>query len=77
MKKNKKQAAAVAAVMAYLAMEAQPAETLTAAATETPSPGQVPPPAAGLSPWGLAGRQAQMHLRALLQMKAFHGGRLR
>lgn len=74
--KNKKQVAAVAAVMAYLDMEKAPAAPQTENLEEKES-GQVATSVVGLNLWGLAGRQAQMQLRGLMQIKSFHGARLR
>ncbi len=71
MKTGKKMAAAIAAVTAYLqqeqealALQAMDAQTAPAALT------------AG-RPWGMSGRQNQMQLRNLMEMKAFHGWRIR
>ena len=74
--KKKKQVAAVAAVMAYLDMEETSAATQTEGIEEKEL-GQVTASVVGLNLWGLAGRQAQMQLRGLMQIKSFHGARLR
>ncbi|RJQ55669.1 MAG: hypothetical protein C4530_15695 [Desulfobacteraceae bacterium] len=64
---DKKRAAAVAAVTAYLRKEEegriQPFDTA--------------PEAAFSNLWGISGRQAQMQLRSMMQLKAFHGSRMR
>jgi hypothetical protein len=61
----RKLAAAIAAVSAYLQIEAE-----QAAAAE-PGPAAAPA-AAGPMPWSLAGRQGQMQLRGLMQLRAFN-----
>ena len=65
---KKKQTVAVSAVLAYLQKEAEERDRvlIPAAVAET-----VP------NVWGLSGRQAQMQLRNLMQLKAFHPFRLR
>jgi hypothetical protein len=64
---DKKRAAAVAAVTAYLRKEEegriQPFDTALEAAFS--------------NLWGTSGRQAQMQLRSMMQLKAFHGSRMR
>ncbi len=67
---NKKLVAVTSAVLRYIQQEeaiyTQPFPTagnITGA--------NVPPPKFRL--WGLSGRQAQMQMRNLMQMKAFHG----
>lgn len=71
---EKKKQAAVAAVMYYLACEkealaAQPEDKIYEKAAEAP---QAAAAAAGVQPWALSGRQEQMHMRVMVQMKAFH-----
>ncbi len=61
---NKKKAAAVSAVMAYIKTE----EEAAAAAA-------MPAASAPVKLWGVSGRQAQMQMRNMMQMKAFHGFR--
>jgi hypothetical protein len=62
---TKKIAAAIAAVTWYLqAEEEQTAGPFAAPAAEQPA-------AAGPKPWGLNGRQTQMQLRNLMQLRAF------
>jgi len=72
MENKKKMAAAISAVMNYIRTEEeivcmQPANAL----------GQVPYSSAlvQLNLWGISGRQAQMQMRNLMQMKGFHGVR--
>lgn len=60
---QKKIAAALAAVMHYLKLEEE------AAALAVPS--QQPAPPAGPALWALNGRQSQMQLRNLMQLRAF------
>jgi len=69
-----KQAAAIAAVMAYMKEEE---EIACAMATQTQAGLQGPPPPAHppQKPWGLQGRQAQMQLRSMMQLKAFHSAK--
>ena len=68
MDENKKRiAAAITAVTRYIRQEeeiyTQPVPTVT------------PVPSVKLKLWGLSGRQAQMQMRNLMQMKAFHGSK--
>lgn len=63
---NKKIAAAISAVTRYIQQEeeiiyAQPCQAVVYA------------PLVKLRLWGLSGRQAQMQMRNLMQMKVFHG----
>jgi hypothetical protein len=62
---DKRMAAALAAVNAYIQQEeetvcAQMAATVTA-----------PPPATQMNIWGVSGRQEMMAMRRLIQMRAF------
>lgn len=66
--KKKKMTAAISAVMSYLQeeeaaiqMQAASDQALISAATST-----------GYKPWGMTGRQAQMQMRNMIQLKAFH-----
>ena len=66
MQKTKKMAAAMAAVTYYIktqeeaaAMAAMPAEEKSA-------------PVSAVNLWGVSGRQNQMQMGSLMQMKAFH-----
>ncbi len=71
MDSRKKQAAAIAAVVSYLKTE-QEAIALQAAAApaveQLPAASPVVPP---LKVWGISGRQAQMQMRNMMQMKTF------
>jgi len=72
--KNKKKIAAASAVLAYIKEEEEIAGAMAmqaqAGARETQA--LVCPQA---SMWGLNGRQTQMQLRSMMQLKAFHGVR--
>lgn len=72
--KNNKKVAAVSAVLAYIKEEEEIAGAMTmqarAGARETQA--SVTPQ---VSMWGLNGRQSQMQLRSMMQLKAFHGVR--
>ncbi len=68
---DKKKAAAIAAVTAYLQQEAE-AAALCAAEPGLPASGAT---AAVPRMWGASGRQEQMQLRQLMQLKTFHGTR--
>jgi len=68
MENSKKKAAAISAVMAYIktqeeAVAMQPVSVLNQAGSAS---NQVP-----LNLWGVSGRQAQMQIRNLMQMKTF------
>jgi hypothetical protein len=73
MENSKKRAAALAAVANYIKSEQ---EALIAAQTACDS-GTSKRPFAGVGAWSLSGRQSQMQMRGLMQMKSFHGARLR
>ena len=72
--KNKKKIAAASAVLAYIKEEEEIACAMAMQAqagvrdTQTLVCPQV-------SMWGLNGRQTQMQLRSMMQLKAFHGVR--
>jgi len=68
MSDQKKITAAISAVMSYLEEEA----AAMAAPREISEPAAVPVPAVPVSFWGVSGRQAQMQMRNLMQLKAFH-----
>jgi hypothetical protein len=69
MSDKKKITAAVSAVMSYLEEEAV---SIQAAPQEISGPVARPAPSASVSLWGLSGRQAQMQMRNMMQLKAFH-----
>ena len=62
--------AAVSAVMSYLEEEA--AVSIQVAPQGINEPAAGPVPSAPVSFWGVSGRQAQMQMRNLMQLKAFH-----
>ncbi len=66
---NKKLVAAISAVTRYIQQEEEAIYTqpFPAANVNTTS--------VKLRLWGLSGRQSQMQMRNLMQMKAFHGAR--
>ncbi len=64
--KEKQMAAAMAAVAAYMQQEQEALQEKMAAAAAPPK-GQV----IDLNLWGQSGRQGMMHLRSMMQMKAF------
>ena len=72
--KDKKKVAAIAAVMAYVNGGVVVDERALQDGADT-APVVAAPAAINL--WGGSGRQSQMHLRTLLQMKSFHGSKLR
>ena len=63
---EKKMAAALAAVSAYMQQEQEAYAEALAAAMEPPKP-----PVIKLNLWGQSGRQSMMAMRNLMQMKAF------
>lgn len=63
---EKKMAAAMAAVSAYMQQEQEAYAEAVAAAMAPPEP-----PAIDLNVWGQSGRQGMMTMRSLMQMKAF------
>jgi hypothetical protein len=70
MKDNKKATAAIAAVMHFIQEE----EAILMQQAAMDSMSQAPPvsaPAATISPWGMNGRQTQMQMRNLMQMRTF------
>jgi len=72
--KNKKRIAAASAVLAYLKEEEEIAGAMAMQAHTGIQEAQVPAqPQMGM--WGQSGRQTQMQLRSMMQLKAFHGFR--
>ena len=63
---EKKMAAALAAVSAYMQQEQEACAEALAAAVEHKAP-----PAMGPNLWGQSGRQSMMAMRNLMQMKVF------
>jgi len=74
--KNKKKIAAASAVLAYIKEEE---EIAGAMAMQAYAGAQEPQASAyqQMSMWGMSGRQTQMQLRSMMQLKAFHGLRIR
>ena len=74
--KNKKKIAAASAVLAYIKEEE---EIAGAMAMQTHAGIQEAPASTyqQMSMWGMSGRQTQMQLRSLMQLKAFHGLKIR
>lgn len=70
MDQKKKQAAAIAAVTLYLKaeQEALAQQAMVAAMVNQRATG---PAAAPIKVWGISGRQAQMQMRSMMQMKTF------
>ena len=72
---EKKKAAALAAVMAYLKTEEEMAAAGFSAAQAAAQLSAATAVSVGM--WGLSGRQAMMQMRNMMQMKSFHGARCR
>lgn len=72
---NKKKVAAISAVLQYIRTqeEALQMQAMAAPAAEVP----VSLPAVAANAWGMSGRQSMMQVRTLMQLRAFHGARLR
>ena len=73
---NKKMAAAIAAVMTYIKSEEEVLLAQAAAGRGGVQAAAACAPAA-INLWGLSGRQAMMQMRNQMQMRGFHGARLR
>ena len=72
MEHAQKSAAAIAAVMQYIKIEEEAIamqHALQAAPSQLPQLTQ--PPAPAVKPWGVSGRQAQMQMRNLMQLRTF------
>lgn len=70
---TRKATAAAAAVLQYIkSEEAAFAMQFAAPALQQQVPAAFQPPSAQVKPWGLSGRQAQMQMRNLMQLKTFH-----
>jgi len=65
---NKKIAAAISAVTRYIQQEEE-------IINMQPFPAAAHVASVKLKLWGISGRQAQMQMRNLMQMKAFHGSK--
>lgn len=73
MDEKKKITAAVSAVVAYIRMEEEAVCMQAAMQSAGPAMQTPPSPPAPLNLWGVSGRQAQMQMRSMMQLKAFHG----
>ena len=71
MKDNKRVTAAIAAVTHYIRMEEEAVIMQQAAMGSMPQAPAVSAPATVNSPWGMNGRQTQMQMRNLMQMRTF------
>ena len=71
MDNQKKISAAIAAVMHYIQEEEAVLMQQTAMAGMPQMLSSVPAPTTGISPWGMNGRQTQMQLRNLMQLRTF------
>jgi len=70
MENNKKIAAASAAVLNYIMTEEE-AICIQSMARPSVMPAPVPCTSAPVKLWGMSGRQAQMQMRNLIQMRTF------
>ena len=75
--KKKTQAAIVSAVLAYIKSEEEVAVCLQGASAVDQVQAAKAAPGGMPNIWGLSGRQAQMQMRGLLQMKSFHGAKFK
>ncbi|MGD8992852.1 MAG: hypothetical protein PVI00_15455 [Desulfobacterales bacterium] len=67
-----KSAAAIAAVLQYIKTEEEAIAMHSAMAAPLPQmPASARQPAPVMKPWGVSGRQAQMQMRNLMQMRTF------
>ena len=73
MKEDKKRAAAIAAVANYIQSERE--AQIAAQMAALPALPKRPPLIPGA--WTLSGRHSQMQMRGMMQMKSFHGAKLR
>ena len=65
--------AAAAAVLQYIKSEEEAVAMQFAPYTAEPQmPGAFQPYAPQMKPWGLSGRQTQMQMRNLMQLRTFH-----
>ncbi len=71
MDSRKKQAAAIASVVSYLKTEQEAVAMQAAAAPVIEHPPGAHPSAPPLKVWGISGRQAQMQMRNMMQMRTF------
>jgi hypothetical protein len=74
---DKKMAAALAAVTYYIESEEEMVFAQAAAGRGGVLQPAAARPAAAINLWGLSGRQAMMQMRNQMQLRGFHGARLR
>ena len=73
MEDPKKRAAAIAAVLQYIKSEEEAIAMQFASGYGQPQmPAIFQPFAPQVKPWGLSGRQTQMQMRNLMQLRTFH-----
>ena len=73
---DKKVTAAIAAVMSYIQdEEALSMQAAMSGMPQAPAASAAAVAAAAVKPWGMSGRQAQMQMRHLMQMRTFQGNR--
>ena len=68
---DQKTAAAIAAVLQYIKTEEEAIAMQAAMAAAHQMPVVSRQPAAAMKPWGISGRQAQMQMGHLMQMRTF------
>ena len=71
MENSKKVTAAIAAVTHYMRMEEEAFLMQQAAMGGMPQVPTISAPAMTISPWGMNGRQTQMQIRNLMQLRTF------
>jgi hypothetical protein len=73
MERDPKAAAAIAAVMQYIKSREEAIAIQSSLQAVQPQMQRFEQPSAPIvKPWGVSGRQAQMQLRNLMQLKSFH-----
>lgn len=70
MDQKSKKAAAIAAVIAYIKSEEEALSLQMSMMQPAPVPSPISP--TPLKFWGISGRQDQMNLRMMMQLKGFH-----
>ena len=69
---EKKKAAAISAVLHHIRTEQEAAAMMAAQSSGAPRmPLSISAPGMDLKPWGMSGRQAQMQMRNLMQLRTF------
>jgi hypothetical protein len=71
MEDNKKATAAISAVMNYIQTEEEAVRMQAAMAMGPYIPTAAAAPTGGFKPWSISGRQTQMQLRNLMQLRTF------